>query len=95
MALNLQIRYSVSAADIWGPRVHIAAGNTLTDIELRVLQHAAMGLSDKQIANVMGRATKTVRYHLRMVRLKFNMSSRFQLGVGVSPLLLTRERNYG
>ncbi len=83
---QLEIRYAVTPADIWGPGAERVA-HELTDIEVQLLRHAARGLSDKQIASVVDRSPKTVRYHLRHVRRKLNMRTRFQLALHLSGLL--------
>lgn len=83
---QMEIRYAVTATDIWGPGAERVA-HELTDIEVQLLRHAARGLSDKQIASVVDRAPKTVRYHIRQVRRKLNMRTRFQLALHLRGLL--------
>jgi DNA-binding CsgD family transcriptional regulator len=85
----LQVRYLVTAADIWGPAAELHG--RLTEMEMRVLRHAAQGLSDKQIAGVMQRHPNTVRNHMVAVRKKLNVRTRFQLALTVYGVL-TKDR---
>ena len=91
---KLEVRYTVTAADIWGPHVRdSAAAPLLTKIERRLLRHAAQGLSDKQIASAVNRNPYTVRYHMLQVRKKLNLRTRFQMGFYAWRLLSLEEGN--
>jgi DNA-binding NarL/FixJ family response regulator len=94
MGTRLQIRYSVTPTDIWGAKAGHVLLVSLSEIELRLLRHAARGLSDKQIAAEVQRSPNTVKYHMHMVRKKLNVRTRFQLALTVKGLL-TKDRSDG
>jgi DNA-binding NarL/FixJ family response regulator len=48
----------------------------LTDRELEVLQLVARGLSNKQVARVLGRTDETVKIHLKNVFTKLTVADR-------------------
>lgn len=65
----------------------------LTDIELRLLTQAASGMTDKEIADQVNRSYRTVQYHMRTLRKKFNLRTRFQLGFHARGLITKESGN--
>ena len=51
----------------------------LTAIEIRVLEGLADGLQSKEIAQLVGRSTSTIEFHIRTLYLKLRARSRAQL----------------
>jgi len=59
-------------------RMHELLGR-LTPAERLVAVHTAQGLSNKEIASVLGRAVPTIKHQLASVLDKFDLESRCQL----------------
>jgi DNA-binding CsgD family transcriptional regulator len=59
--------------------------------ERRLLNYAAIGLSDKQIADTVKRSYRTVSTQMGVLRRKLRMRTRFQLGFCASKLLATEK----
>jgi len=89
---QLQISYAVARSDIWGPRAEVASLSQLTEIEIQLLRYAARGLNDKAIANHLGKSPSTVRHHMRAIRQKLDVRTRFQVALHTHGLL-TKERD--
>ena len=68
-----------------GGRRRSTSANGLTPTEQRVAEHAAMGMSNRQIAAAMFLAEKTVEMNLSRVYRKLGIRSRAQLFASLNP----------
>jgi DNA-binding NarL/FixJ family response regulator len=74
-----------AAAELARVTVRAAAAGTLTETERRVAELAAAGLTNRQVAQQLFLAVKTVEANLARVYLKLGITSRAQLGARMGP----------
>ena len=55
----------------------------LTSRELEVMQHIAVGLNDREIADILHLATDTVKYHLKRVYTKLGVHNRTRAAISL------------
>jgi DNA-binding NarL/FixJ family response regulator len=73
-----------------------AVGRTLTPRERQVLEHAALGLSNRQIGDTLEIAEQTVKNHLNSAMRKLSLHDRthavvFAIGSGLISLPVPRD----
>jgi DNA-binding NarL/FixJ family response regulator len=72
------------------------APHYLSELEIAIVQALAQGLQSKEIAAVVDRSRTTIEYHIRLLFVKMQASSRAQIVArgyefGLLPLTATAE----
>lgn len=83
--LNASLKYFAAARNSPGTAVHLAA--LLSDREREVFQHAALGASNKQLADRLDISQATVKAHLTHIFQKLGVSGRAELAAAYHGLL--------
>lgn len=65
--------------DVLKPRVEFAAVQHFTGRERQVLEHLCKGLANKEIANKLHLAERTIKFHVSSLLLKVGVTSRRDL----------------
>jgi DNA-binding NarL/FixJ family response regulator len=74
-----------AAAELARVNVRAATAGTLTETERRVAELAAAGLTNRQVAQQLFLAVKTVEANLARIYLKLGITSRAELGARMGP----------